>query len=156
MAKADARFAKVVTPLLSKLKGALDSLPINKLPDWAKKPIESLKNKIDEFFAVAKVALPKITFNSTQLQKKFKHATDFGIAGNYSPANALKFQQTIERHIASPGAKIIQGTYRGNPVTHIYNPKTGINVIVEKTGEFISGWKLNPAQANNVLTRGSL
>lgn len=141
---------------MSKLKSALDNLPINKLPDWAKKPIESLKNKVDEFFAVAKVALPKITFNSTQLQKKFKHAMDFGITGNYSSANALKFQQAIERHIASPGAKIIQGTYRGNPVTHIYNPKTGINVMIEKTGEFISGWKLNSAQASNVLTRGSL
>jgi len=32
----------------------LDNLPINKLPDWAKKPVESLKNKIDEFFSVAK------------------------------------------------------------------------------------------------------
>jgi predicted DNA-binding protein len=55
MAKTDARFAKVVTPLLSKLKGALDNLPVNKLPDWAKKPIESLKNKVDEFFSKGKI-----------------------------------------------------------------------------------------------------
>ncbi len=54
MAKADGRFAKIVEPLLSKLKGALDNLPIHKLPDWAKKPIESLKNKVDEFFAARK------------------------------------------------------------------------------------------------------
>lgn len=156
VAKQSPAFARVVTPLLSKLKSALDSLPINKLPNWAKEPIQSMKTKIDDFFAVAKITLPKITFNPVQLQKKFKHATDFGVVGNYSAANATKFQQAIESHIASPAAKIIQGTYRGNPVTHIYNPATGINVMVEKTGEFISGWKLNSAQAGNVLTRGSL
>ena len=54
MAKTDAKFAKVVEPLLKGLKNALDNLPIHKLPDWAKKPIESLKNKIDEFFSAAK------------------------------------------------------------------------------------------------------
>ena len=54
MAKTDAKFAKVVRPLLEGLKGALDKLPLNKLPDWAKEPIESLKNKIDEFFSAAK------------------------------------------------------------------------------------------------------
>ena len=156
MAKTDARFGKVVKPLLEGLKGALDKIPLDKLPNSLKKAVEAIKTKIDDFFKVAKVALPKITFNPVQLQKKFKHASDFGISGNYNAANALKFQQAIESHIASPGAKIIQGTYRGNPVTHIYNPTTGINVMVEKTGEFISGWKLNAAQATNVLTRGSL
>ena len=54
MAKTDAKFAKVVRPLLEGLKGAPDKLPLNKLPDWAKEPIESLKNKIDEFFSIAK------------------------------------------------------------------------------------------------------
>ncbi len=156
MAKADAKFAKAVEPLLKGLKNALDNLPINKLPNWAKEPIEKLSTKIDEFFAVAKIALPKVTFNQLQLQKKFKHAGDFGITGNFNSANALKFQQAIESHIASPTAKVIQGTYRGNPVTHIFDQKTGINVMVEKTGEFISGWKLSSGQAKNVLTRGSL
>ena len=55
MAKTDAKFAKVVEPLLKGLKNALDKLPINKLPDWAKKPVESLKNKIDEFFSKGKI-----------------------------------------------------------------------------------------------------
>lgn len=156
MAKTDAKFAKVVEPLLKGLKNAIDNLPLNKLPNWAKEPIEKLSKKITEFFAVAKIVLPKVTFNQIQLQKKFKHATDFSVVGNYSPANALKFQQAIESHIASPTAKIIQGTYRGNPVIHIIEPKTGINVMLEKSGEFISGWKLNAAQASNVLTRGAL
>lgn len=41
--------------MLKGLKNALDNLPIHKLPDWAKKPIESLKSKIDDFFSKGKV-----------------------------------------------------------------------------------------------------
>ena len=55
MAKADGKFAKVVEPLLKGLKNALDNLPIHKLPDWAKKPIQSLKTKIDDFFSKGKI-----------------------------------------------------------------------------------------------------
>lgn len=53
MAKADGKFAKVVEPLLKGLKNAIDKLPIEKLPNWAKEPIQSLKNKIDDFFSSA-------------------------------------------------------------------------------------------------------
>lgn len=53
MAKADGKFAKVVEPLLKGLKNAIDKLPIEKLPNWAKEPIRSLKNKIDDFFSSA-------------------------------------------------------------------------------------------------------
>lgn len=53
MAKADGKFAKVVEPLLKGLKNAIDKLPIEKLPNWAKEPIQSLKTKIDDFFSSA-------------------------------------------------------------------------------------------------------
>lgn len=53
VAKQSPAFAKVVRPLLESLKGALDKLPIDKLPNWAKEPIQSMKNKIDEFFSSA-------------------------------------------------------------------------------------------------------
>ncbi len=61
MAKADARFAKVVTPLLKGLKNAIDNLPIHKLPNWAKEPIEKLSSKIDEFFGIRKITKPALT-----------------------------------------------------------------------------------------------
>jgi len=41
MAKQSPAFAKVVEPLL---KGTLDKLPIDKLPNWAKEPIQSIDN----------------------------------------------------------------------------------------------------------------
>ncbi len=98
-----------------------------------------------------------MSFSKKQLQKKFqKHAEDFGIKGNYNPANAQKFQDAVQKHVQSDATKVIQGTYHKNPVTHFLNPKTGLNVIRNSEGAFVSGWKLNPGQLNNVLIRGSL
>lgn len=54
VAKQSPAFAKVVEPLLKGLKAAIDKLPIDKLPNWAKEPIQSMKNKIDEYFGAGK------------------------------------------------------------------------------------------------------
>ena len=93
---------------------------------------------------------------SRQLQAKFKHAGDFGVLGNYSKANAGKFSSAINQHINSAGVQTINGTYRGQSVIHYLNPNTGLNVISNPAGQFISGWKLNPAQLQNVLKHGGL
>lgn len=91
-----------------------------------------------------------------QLQKKFKHAADFGVKGNYNKANAAKFSSAINKHINSSNVKAIQGTYRGNSVTHYLDPKTGLNVIANPNGSFHSGWKLGSEQLMNVLKHGGL
>lgn len=90
-----------------------------------------------------------------QLQSKFKHAGDFGVAGNYSKANAAKFSAAVNQHINAAGTRAIQGTYRGGSATHYLDPSTGLNVI-SRNGEFLSGWRLNPDQLANVLRTGSL
>ncbi len=78
------------------------------------------------------------------------------MSGNYNKANASKFSDAINQHINSPDVQVIQGTYRGNPATFYLNPKTGLNVIVDPKGNFVSGWKLSPQQMNSVLTSGKL
>nr|WP_232842300.1 colicin D domain-containing protein [Terrimesophilobacter mesophilus] len=90
-----------------------------------------------------------------QLQSKFKHASDFGVAGNYSKANAAEFSAALNQHINSAGTRAIQGTYRGQSVTHYLDSSTRLNVIL-RNGEFVSGWKLSPDQLANVLRNGSL
>ncbi len=94
--------------------------------------------------------------DSSQLQRKFKHAEDFGINGNYNPANAQAFGQAISQHVSAPGTVRIEGTYRGQPVVHYLDPSTGLNVIVRPSGQFITGFRLNPAQLQNVQTRRAL
>jgi len=97
-------------------------------------------------------------FNAStkQLQAKFKHAGDFGVTGNWNKAAAGRFNSAINQHINSTGVQTIQGTYRGQSVIHYVNPNTGLNVISSPSGQFISGWKLNPAQLQNVLKHGGL
>ncbi|HEX8576646.1 MAG TPA: colicin D domain-containing protein [Flavobacterium sp.] len=91
-----------------------------------------------------------------QLQAKFKHASDFGVEGNYNKANLAKFDSAIDQHMNSADIRIINGTYRGQSVIHYLNPNNGLNVITTPSGQFLSGWKLNPLQLENVLNRGSL
>lgn len=67
MAKVDGKFAKVVEPLLKGLKNAIDKLPIHKLPNWIKEPIEALKTKIDDFFKSPK--LPKGKFEPPEIKR---------------------------------------------------------------------------------------
>lgn len=97
-----------------------------------------------------------INVSAKTLQKKFKHAKDFGVNGNYNPASASKFQHAIEKHVADSSTKVVQGTYRGDPVRHYINPKTGLNVVKDVAGNFVSGWKLSPAQLKHVLSTGAL
>lgn len=50
VAKTDARFAERVRPMLQQLKGALDSVSMDKLPQAMREPLKRLKGKVDEFF----------------------------------------------------------------------------------------------------------
>ncbi len=130
-----------------------------------KKPLEPATGPVVEstltpavtgVMATKNLASRILVATEKQLQKKFKHASDFSISGNFNKANAAKFGSAINQHINSPGVKAIQGTYRGKPVIHYINPETGLNVIADQAGNFVSGWKLGAEQLQNVLTRGSL
>ncbi len=97
-----------------------------------------------------------LTMSTNQLQSKFKHAKHFGVTGNWNKVTANEFRSAINQHINSQGVQVIQGTYRGQPVIHYLNPKTGLNVISSKSGEFISGWRLNSTQLQNIIKHGGL
>jgi hypothetical protein len=108
------------------------------------------QQRYDQYGAAA------VAFTSIQLQAKFKHAGDFGVSGNYNPAKAAEFQQALEAHLNDPLTTKISGTYRGQPADIYYNSGTGNAVITDTSGNFISGWKLSPAQAAYVTSTGNL
>lgn len=97
-----------------------------------------------------------VRFSDRQLQKKYGHAKVFGIDETWSPENGARYKEAIERFLDDPDTRPIEGTFRGIPRTIYVNPKTGLAVIVKENGEFESGWKLNPAQLENLLKRGAL
>ena len=97
-----------------------------------------------------------IIFKDSQLQKKLKHAGDFDLPTKYTKENLLNFKEAIKEHMNATTTTKIYGTYRGQQVTHYLDKKTGLNVIIDNKGEFLSTWKLNNSQLNNLINRGSL
>lgn len=97
-----------------------------------------------------------ITISARQLQRKFKHAADFGVIGRYSRAQATQFEQALRAHVENQATLMISGSYRGEPVTHFVHPQTGLDVMRDTEGVFMSGWRLTPEQLAHVLSRGSL
>jgi len=83
-------------------------------------------------------------------------AGDFGVTGNWNKANGQAFEAALNNHISDPATKVMQGTYKGQPVTHYYNPVTGNNVFVRPDGSFWGGWKLSPEQITHITTHGGL
>lgn len=91
------------------------------------------------------------------LQKFFaKHGADFGLKGNWNPSRAADASRAIHQHINNPAVRAIEGTYRGNPVTHYIDPQSGLNVMAGPGGNFVSGWRLGAEQLEGVLTTGRL
>lgn len=45
------------------------------------------------------VAVSKVSFTTVQLQKKYKHAIDFGVKGSYNLANFTKFKSVLGHHV---------------------------------------------------------
>ena len=97
-----------------------------------------------------------ITFSAQQLQRKFKHAADFSVMGKYSRQQATMFEGAIHAHVEDETTLMIPGMYRGEPVTHFVNPQTGLNVMRDTQGAFVSGWRLTLGQLANVLVRRSV
>jgi hypothetical protein len=97
-----------------------------------------------------------ISFDRPQLQHAFKHAQDFGILGNPNNDTLAQFQSALESQVTAAATSMIQGSYRGNPVTHFLDPNTGLNVIRDAQGNFMSGWKLSAQQTAHVSSTGKL
>jgi hypothetical protein len=97
-------------------------------------------------------------FTRRNLQKGFtKHGADFGLTGNWNPRRAAEFSAAVNQHVNSPGVRAISGSYRGVPgYTHYLNPQTGLNVVVDSAGEYVTGFRLGANQLNDVLTKGNL
>ncbi|WP_312951377.1 RHS repeat-associated core domain-containing protein [Superficieibacter sp.] len=93
-----------------------------------------------------------VNFSPKQLQKKFKHAIDFGVPGNASKQGLEVFENAMRNHIDLPDTTPIVGKYRwSQDVYHYFNPKTNLNVMTDMNGNFISGWKLSERQVTDLL-----
>lgn len=98
-------------------------------------------------------------FTRRQLQKKYKHAIDFGINDTKINSETLtKFRDAVEAHLSDKNT-IIKGTYIREKDSKVYfNPETNNAVVIKKDGSFSTGMKLKPGtpQYKNYIGKGVL
>jgi peptidoglycan hydrolase-like protein with peptidoglycan-binding domain len=98
----------------------------------------------------------RIQLEREQLQKKFKHAEEFGIFGNPNNKKLEEFKKALQNHINSKETEVIKGTYHKEKVIHYFNPRTQINVMRDANGKFKSAWKLSEKQIKYLTQDGKL
>ena len=96
---------------------------------------------------VEQVAPGSVSFaiQMSQLQKKWKHAADFGISTlKQNPATLAELGQAVASHLNAAGT-IKHGTYLYVPESSVFfNPVTNIVVVLDKLGNFVTGGKMLP------------
>ncbi|WP_431022125.1 colicin D domain-containing protein [Erwinia rhapontici] len=100
-----------------------------------------------------------VAFSAKQLDTKFKHASDFGVVTTKKNGDTIiEYQTAIKLHLDNTKT-YEHGTYLLVPGSKVFfNPKTNNVVVVDKTGNFVSGWKLAPQtkQYENFMNNGTL
>lgn len=109
--------------------------------------------------AVAGVLSGKVGFSIKQLDKKFKHASDFGVnTTKKNPQTLSEFESALKCHLTDP-ATVQKGTYGFVKDSKVFfNPKTNNAVVLDSSGDFVTGFKLDPstAQFSNFMQNGML
>ena len=94
-----------------------------------------------------------------QLDRKFKHASDFGIVTTKKNSETLaQFESAIKAHMSS-ASTVQQGTYGFVKDSKVFfNTETNNAVVVDGAGNFVTGFKLLPGsqQYENFIKNGVL
>ena len=102
------------------------------------------------------VAIATVNTSTAQLQKKFKHAIQFGVTGTPQKATLQAFDNAIQQHVQNPAVQHIIGTYRQLPAILHTDANKLLVVVTDLSGNFISGWKLSAQQLWHALNEGKL
>ncbi|HWE90644.1 MAG TPA: colicin D domain-containing protein [Pseudonocardiaceae bacterium] len=100
--------------------------------------------------------IPNLKYSTKQLQKKFKHAADFGVDGSWSSDASAQFEGALQRFAQDSTNTLKSGTYHGEPATLIYNSTSGLCEVLRSDGSFWTAFRMGEEQLKNVIGRGSL
>lgn len=107
----------------------------------------------------ASIISDSVAFNTKQLDKKFKHAIDFDIITTKKNPDTLKQYETAIKNHLNDKSTSENGTYGFVKDSRVYfNPNTNNAVVIDKSGEFITGFKVIPGtpQYDNYMKNGVL
>uniref|UniRef100_UPI0036F38D02 S-type pyocin domain-containing protein n=1 Tax=Serratia liquefaciens TaxID=614 RepID=UPI0036F38D02 len=120
---------------------------------------DATETGIEALYVMVSDPLDAGRFTRKQLDKKFKHASDFGIADTKKNSVTLtQYRDAIEAHLKDKNT-VEKGTYRREKGSKVFfNAKTNNVVVLDKDGDFISGWNLisDSPQYNSYIKTGVL
>lgn len=85
-----------------------------------------------------------------------KHGEVFGITGNWNPKRTADFSRAVNSHINRDDVSQIAGTYRGMKAVHYLDPRSGVNVVLDQHGNYLTAYQLSKEQLDSVLRTGRL
>ncbi|MBH3275229.1 S-type pyocin domain-containing protein [Serratia marcescens] len=110
---------------------------------------DALETGVEAVYVMVSDPLDSGRFTRRQLDKKYKHASDFGIADTRKNRETLtKYRDALEAHLKDKDT-VEKGTYRREKGSKVFfNPNTMNVVVLKENGDFLSGWKINPDADN--------
>ncbi|MEE4411626.1 MULTISPECIES: S-type pyocin domain-containing protein [unclassified Serratia (in: enterobacteria)] len=122
---------------------------VQELQDFIYWQPDATGSGVEPIYVMQSDPLDSGRFTRKQLDKKFKHAIDFGISDTKKNRETLtKFRDEVNAHLADKET-VERGTYRREKGSKVYfNPKSMRVVILKANGDFLSGWKINPDADN--------
>jgi len=144
IAKTDAKFAKLVRPVMKKLRDGLNKIPLDSFPKKVQEPVMAMRKKLDDFFrkkagkkitkqlamftqttiddvasSSAKLGKKgKITEGARAIQKKLGHAEKLGTKSAFEGIEATQENaEAIIRGIMNKPAR----TFSGDKVIDVYD-----------------------------------
>ncbi|WP_310445825.1 MULTISPECIES: colicin D domain-containing protein [Serratia] len=110
---------------------------------------DATETGVEALYVMVSDPLDSGRFTRKQLDKKFKHASDFGIADTKKNRVTLtQYRDAIEAHLKDRDT-VKKGTYRRNTSSTVYfNPKSMNVVILKADRSFLSAWKIDPTEEN--------
>lgn len=116
--------------------------------------LADLRRKYDPLYIVPFVdtaILQGAGFSQSQMRKKFKHASVFGIdARKSNPKNWKAFQEAVVSHL-NDEQTVLKGRYRLEGSKVFYNGQTDIAVVFDKDNRFVTAMKISGKQREHYL-----
>jgi hypothetical protein len=120
---------------------------------------DALETGVEAVYVMVSDPLDSGRFTRQQLDKKYKHASDFGVADTRKNRETLtQYRDALEAHLNDKDT-VERGIYRREKGAKVFfNSRTNNVVVLDKNGVFISGWHLTPGtpQYNGYINKGVL
>jgi hypothetical protein len=104
------------------------------------------------------VTWPQLSTPRQQIEKKYGHAGDFGVLDPRGKPGFDNYATAVQAFVADPATVKIWGVYnRGNQRVIInFNTRSGLMVMQQPDGTFISGWRMSSDQLQKIIATGRI